>query len=84
MPHKLTLTLEKELIEQASLYAKALGTNLSKLVENYFKLLTETELNHAKNKVSKRVSELRGVIPASQELNYKKAIEKERLKRYDL
>ena len=41
MNTKLTLSLEKEVIEQAKSYAKKTGRSLSELVESYFKNLIE-------------------------------------------
>jgi len=41
MNTKLTLSLEKTVIEEAKSYAKKTGRSLSELVENYFKSLTE-------------------------------------------
>ena len=41
MNTKLTLSLEKTVIEDAKLYAKKTGRSLSELVENYFKNLTD-------------------------------------------
>ena len=44
MNTKLTLSLEKEVIEQAKSYAKKTGRSLSELVESYFKnLIGKTE-----------------------------------------
>lgn len=40
MDIKLTLTIEKEVIEIAKRYAKEKGQSLSEMVENYFKLVT--------------------------------------------
>jgi hypothetical protein len=40
MNTKLTLSLEKAVIEQAKSYAKKTGRSLSELVESYFKNLT--------------------------------------------
>ena len=40
MNTKLTLTIEKEVIETAKEYAKEKGQSLSEMVENYFKLIT--------------------------------------------
>lgn len=36
MKTKLTLTLNKELLDRAKIYAKEHGTSLSKMVESYF------------------------------------------------
>ena len=41
MNTKLTLSLEKEVIEQAKSYAKKTGRSLSELVESYFKNMIE-------------------------------------------
>ena len=41
MNTKLTLSLKKNVIEDAKLYAKKTGRSLSELVESYFKNLTE-------------------------------------------
>ena len=39
MNTKLTLSLEKKVIEDAKMYAKGTGRSLSEMVENYFKSL---------------------------------------------
>ena len=39
MNTKLTLSLEKDIIDQAKIYAKGTGRSLSEMVENYFKNL---------------------------------------------
>ena len=45
MNTKLTLTIEKEVIEIAKEYAKDKGQSLSEMVENYFKILTSAKRN---------------------------------------
>jgi hypothetical protein len=40
MDAKLTLKLDKQVIEQAKKYAKEHGQSLSRMIENYLKLLT--------------------------------------------
>ena len=40
MNTKLTLSIDKSTIEQAKVYAKEQGTSVSKLVENYLKMIT--------------------------------------------
>jgi len=51
MDTKLTLTLNKDIIEYAKKYAASNQTSLSDLVENYFKALTiaEPEVNYQIN-----------------------------------
>lgn len=41
MTTKLTLTLEKSIIERAKLYAKNTGRSLSELIENYLETITQ-------------------------------------------
>jgi predicted HicB family RNase H-like nuclease len=41
MVTKLTLTLEKEVIERAQSYAKSNGRSLSELVENFLESITQ-------------------------------------------
>lgn len=43
MNTKLTLTIEREIIEKAKNYAKAKNRSLSDIIENYLKLLTQEE-----------------------------------------
>ena len=41
MNTKLTLTVEKSIIERAKLYAKNTGRSLSEIIENYLATITE-------------------------------------------
>jgi hypothetical protein len=41
MNAKLTLSLDKEVIEKAKAYAKEQGISLSKMLENYLKVITK-------------------------------------------
>ncbi len=41
MTTKLTLTVEKSIIERAKLYAKNTGRSLSELIENYLETITQ-------------------------------------------
>ena len=43
MQTKLTLRLERDLIERAKRYARARGTSVSQIVANYFQALTTEE-----------------------------------------
>lgn len=61
MNTKLTLNLDKSIIEEAKSYAKENKVSLSKLIENYLNSLTKKSDN--KNvKVSPLVESLTGVI----------------------
>jgi hypothetical protein len=61
METKLTLKLDKAIINSAKKYAQHKNKSLSKLVETYFKNLV-SELEHGNVKYSPLVEELSGVI----------------------
>ena len=60
MDTKLTLKLDKEIINQAKLYAESKKISLSKLIESYLQLLTKE--NSTKDTISPLVESLSGVI----------------------
>lgn len=70
MNTKLTLSLNKSVIEQAKDYAKNNRVSLSKLIENYLSSLTTSE-KKIKPKVSALVESLTGVIPDKNNSDYK-------------
>ncbi len=56
MSTKLTLTVEKSVIERAKLYAKSTGRSLSEIIENYLGTLTqEASINELSPKLKKIV-----------------------------
>jgi hypothetical protein len=62
MNTKLTLNVDKEIIEEAKSYAKAHRVSLSKLIENYLNSLTRA--SKTKSSVSPLVESLTGIIPS--------------------
>ena len=62
MNTKLTLNLDKEIIDEAKTYAKSQSVSLSKLIENYLNSLTRT--SKTKSTVSPLVESLTGIIPS--------------------
>lgn len=60
MNTKLTLNLDKSIIEEAKSYAKENNVSLSKLIENYLNSLTKTSKEGIK--VSPLVESLTGII----------------------
>lgn len=61
MNTKLTLNLDKEIIDEAKTYAKNHSVSLSKLIENYLNSLTRQ--SKKKTSVSPLVESLTGIIP---------------------
>lgn len=82
MNTKLTLTIEKEVIEIAKQYAKEKEQSLSEMVENYFKFVTVKRIKLKEKQLSSRVRRLRGIIKADDKFNYKEVLTEELLKKY--
>lgn len=61
MKTKLTLNLDKEIINEAKIYAKSHSVSLSKLIENYLNSITQK--SKEKSSVSALVESLTGIIP---------------------
>ena len=88
MNTKLTLSLEKEVIEQAKIYAKGTGRSLSEMVENYFKSLV-AKSNKKDNKdeyaeIDPKVKKLIGRITLPEDFDIKKAKEEYYKEKYGL
>jgi len=77
MNTKLTLNIDKEIIEEAKIYAKSHSVSLSKLIENYLNSLTRP--SKKKSSVSPLVESLTGIIPSDydERKEYRKYIQNE-------
>jgi len=79
MDTKLTLKLDKNVIEKAKIYAAEHKHSLSFMVENYFKAVTSTEKKETKGEI--RISEFVKSIGIDgvnlpEDFDYKKEIQK--------
>jgi hypothetical protein len=81
MNTKLTLTIEKSVIELAKHYAKGKGRSLSDIVENYLKVITKEEETKVIDSTP-ITSSLRGSFKAPKEFDYKEELRKELSKKY--
>lgn len=72
MTTKLTLTVEKDIIELAKSYASKKGRSLSDLIENYLKTLVQNDGD--KNDISPNVKKLLGSVKAPKNFDYKKEL----------
>jgi len=70
MEAKLTLKLDKGVIEKAKEYAKNKNISLSRMVERYFKALVERKQDKEK-KYSPLVEELSGIIHLDEDFNFR-------------
>ncbi len=82
MNTKLTLTLEKEVIEIAKRFAKEKDQSLSELVENYFKILTKDLKKGKSIDLSPKVKSLKGILRVKEDFDYKKVLAEEILKKH--
>lgn len=83
MSTKLTLTMDKRIIEQAKIYATNNGESLSELVENYFKYLTENTKMDTLSTLSPKVKKLKGILKVDKDFNYKTILLEELTKKYN-
>jgi len=81
MDSKLTLKLDKKIIEKVKSFAKSNNTSLSYLVEGFFESLLEKEQNPS-TKASPTVKELIGVLKIKNESDIELLKEKYLLEKY--
>ena len=80
MATKLTLTVDKDIIESAKAYARKNGRSLSALIENYLRALTKKE--DSIEELSPKVKKLLGSVKVHEGFDYKKELESELIKKY--
>ncbi len=80
MTTKLTLSIEKEVIEQSKLYAASQNRSLSDLIESYLRTITVTE--GKKITITDKVKSLSGSFKAPANFDYKKILEEEIIRKH--
>lgn len=70
MQTKLTLSIDKQIIEKAKEFARRSNRSLSDIIETYLEKITERELEDVDNELSKLI----GVIKLPQDFDEKKEI----------
>ena len=75
MTTKLTLTVEKKVIDRAKRYAQKTGRSLSDLVESYLDNITSTESDSV-TELPDGIKNLFGAVHIPTDLNHKKEIRK--------
>ena len=71
MTTKLTLTVEKSIIERAKIYAKNTGRSLSELVEKYLETITEDNSNQ---KISPKLKKIIGAVTLPKDFDEEKEL----------
>ncbi|WP_396184571.1 DUF6364 family protein [Flavobacterium sp.] len=86
MNTKLTLSLDKEIIEKAKIYAKGTGRSLSEMVENYFKnLVSKAEKNNNdSNDIDERLKKITGIVTLPDDFDIEKVKEEYHKEKYGL
>ena len=82
MNTKLTLTIEKDIIEKAKNYAKDKNRSLSDIIENYLKAITKEELKPTNKKLNPVVGSLKGSFKMPKNMDYKKELKNRLAKKY--
>ncbi|MFV0431703.1 MAG: DUF6364 family protein [Alphaproteobacteria bacterium] len=76
MNTKLTLTIEREIIERAKIYAKDKNRSLSDIIENYLKILTENGQKDKEQRLNPIVESLKGSFKMPKDMDYKEELRK--------
>jgi hypothetical protein len=72
MTTKLTLTVEKTVIEQAKIYAKKTGRSLSDLIESYLQTIIE---GNSQQKISPKLKKIIGSVKLPKNFDEKKELQ---------
>ncbi len=81
MTTKLTLTVEKSVIEKAKKYAKGTQRSLSEMVQKYLESLVEES---DKSELSPKIKKLAGSLKLPENCDYDKALDDYYKEKYDL
>lgn len=79
MGTKLTLTIDKEVIKEAKVFAKKQEKSLSQIIENYLKSLPKESKDE---EISPNVKKLVGIISLPEDFDYKKELQKALTEKY--
>ncbi len=72
MTTKLTLTVEKSVIEKAKMYAKKTGRSLSELIEKYLESITSDE--NSKDEISSKLKKIIGAVKLPENFDEEKEL----------
>lgn len=70
MDTKLTIKLDRNIIEKAKKYAKSKNISLSRIIESYLSAITRDEIKH--EDISPLVQSLSGIIELPDDFDFKK------------
>lgn len=79
MTTKLTLTIDKSVIEKAKRYAKGTQRSLSEMVQKYLESL---EMENTEPKAGSKIDQLAGSLPLPEDFDTEKALDEYYMKKY--
>jgi len=82
MDTKLTLTIEKSVIDKAKDYARKKGRSLSDLIENYLKVIISSKEKENTEEITPLVRSMMGSFKVPKDFDYKKALVEELNNKY--
>lgn len=82
MHSKLTISIDKDLIDQAKILARRKGRSLSDLIESYLKVVVKKENQVVE--ISPDIKRLQGSVKLPADFEYKKDLQKSLNKKYQL
>ena len=82
MTTKLTLTIEKSVIEKAKKYAKGTQRSLSEMVQKYLETLVESPKEESE--LSPKIKRLAGSLKMAEDFDYDKALDHYDREKYKL
>lgn len=82
MNTKLTLTIEREIIERAKKYAQEKNRSLSDIIETYLKKITDNDQKNKDEKLHPIVESLKGSFNMPKNMDYKKELRNRLEKKY--
>ena len=82
MQAKLTISIDKNIVEQAKAFAKKKGRSLSEIIENYLKVIVEKEKQPLE--ISPEIKKLQGSVKLPADFDYKKELQQGLSNKYRL
>ena len=80
MTTKLTLSIDKDVIEQSKRYAASQNRSLSDLIESYLRSISLSP--GSKIEITSKIKSLKGSFKATADLDYKKVLQEEIIRKH--
>lgn len=74
MTTKLTLSIEKDIIENAKIYAERHSKSLSRLIQDYLESISKTDRDEISRSIPPITKELAGILKGKKQINFREDI----------